>query len=206
MYKAGQSLKCICRRMTFNLGATDCQGSVTDATEVIVDNRTTQNTNTILGIAPLMMVAWESSDLPVFTPPSAQVLQVLAATSTSVTTTSANTTTSIPTQNTETLATSGLAQEAKIVIGVGTACGIFLVCISIGLLIYRRRLRRSREKIGNDQPVEKADGVGILPKAELAGDSHVREIDSREISAETDGTSVRHELEGDWHGHEVRAT
>lgn len=54
--------------------------------------------------------------------------------------------------------------------------------------------------------MEKADGVAIVPKAELADDSYSREIDGTETVAETDDTNVRHELEGDWHGYEVRAT
>lgn len=98
----------------------------------------------------------------------------------------------------------GLAQEAKIGIGVGTACGVVLLCTSIGILVYRRRMRRSRERTSNGQLAEETNGAGIVAKAELTGDSHVREIDSQEVYAETDDANARHELEGDWHGYEVR--
>lgn len=191
--------------MTFDLGAKNCQGLITDATEVVVNNKTTPNTNTILGMAPLMLVAWESKDLRSFMPLSAPLLQLLAATSTSVNNTSANISTATASQSTGTSPGTGLAQDAKIGIGFGSACGVLLICASIGLLSYRRRLRRSREKVNNARPAEKAEGA-VVPKAELAGDSHVREIDGRETFAETDDTNARHELEGNWHGYEVRAT
>lgn len=84
-------LKCICRHMTFNWGATNCQSLITDATNVVVNNKTTQLSDHILGFAPLVLVAWESSDLPYLTPESAPLLQILAATSTSVSPTSINT-------------------------------------------------------------------------------------------------------------------
>jgi len=206
--------------MTLNLGATNCQGPITDATDVVVGNTTTSYASSFLGIAPLMLIAWESSDMAVFTPPSAPLLQVVAATATSVNSTSASdSTTSIGNANdiaasatdvrslrTDTLPVSGLGQEAKIGIGVGAACGVLLVCTSIGMLLYRRRVRQSREKTSNGQPARETDGVGIVAKAELAGDSHVREIDSREVYAETDDANARHELEGNWHGYEVRGT
>lgn len=193
--------------MTFNPDATNCQGPVTDATEVVFNNVTTSYTNSILGIAPLMLVAWESSDLATLTPPSAPLLQVAAAT-TSPNSTSAN---DSPTSvNTDALPVNGpvtgLAQEAKIGIGVETACGVVLLCTSIGVLVNRRRMRRSREKTSNDQLAGETNGAGIVAKAELAGESHVREIDSREVYAETDDANARHELEGGWHGYEVRGT
>jgi hypothetical protein len=196
---------CVYTSMTLNLGATNCQGPITDATDVVVGNTTTSYTSSFLGIAPLMLIAWESSDMAVFTPPSAPLLQVVAATATSVNSTSASdSTTSATSVNTDTLPVSELAQEAKIGIGVGTACGVLLVCTSIGMLIYRRRVRRSREKSKIGQAAGETDGAGIVAKAELAGDSHVREIDIREVYAETDDANARHELEGDWHGYEVR--
>lgn len=204
--KIRRSLTYVCRRMTFNLDATNRKGPITDATKLIVEGRTTRNTDTILGMAPLMLVAWQSGNLPYFTPPSVPLLQVLAATSMSASPTSANASTAIASQNTVNPSANGLAQEAKIGIGVGTGCGVLLVCASIGLLVYRRRLRRSHEKVDETQPAGKAEGGGVVPKAELAGDSHVREIDGRQTVAETDGANVRHELEGDWHGYEVRAT
>jgi hypothetical protein len=201
--------------MTFNLDATNCQGPITDAKEVVVSNMTTRYTNSILGIALLMLIAWRSNDLASLTPPSAPLVQVIDAMATSVNSTSVDdSTTPVESANgiaasatsgsTDTPPVSGLAQEAKIGVGVGTACGVLLVCTSIGMLIYRRRVRRSREKTSNGQAAGETDGVGIVAKAELAGDSHVREIDSREVYAETDDANARHELEGDWHGYEVR--
>lgn len=203
-------LNCTYRRMTFNLDASNCQGSITDAASVVVNNKTTQYTDPILGIAPLMLIAWKSDDLPSFTPSSAPLLQIAAATSattsTSIDLTSVNTSTTYTTsQDTDSSTTKGLAQDARIGIGVGTACGV-LVCTSLGILLYRRRLRQSRENISSTlQPAGEAEGVGIAPKAELGGDN-VLEIDSRQVIAETDGTDVRHELEGDWHGHEAQGT
>ena len=195
------------RDMTFNLDATNCQGLVTGATNVVVDNTTARHSS-FLGIAPLMLIAWESSDLASLTPPSAPLLQI-AAKATSPGSTSANeSTTYVTGVNTDAAAlpAGGLAKEAKIGIGVGTACGVLLVCTFVGILIYRRRLRRSREKTGDVRQAGETGGVGIVAKAELGGESHVVEIDSREGVAETDGTSARHKLEGNRHGYEVRGT
>lgn len=77
---------------------------------------------------------------------------------------------------------------------------------TIGILVYRQRLQRSRENIGHIQPVGEPEGVGVVPNAELGGDSRILEIDGRETVVESDDANARHELEGDWHGHEVRGT
>ena len=196
--------------MTFDMGATNCQGLISDATDVVVNNTIAQYSSPIQAIAPLMLVAWESSDLQSFSPPSAPLLQVAATTtSNSFTGPGSDATQSASlaqgtSQSANTSSAQGLAEDAKIGIGVGTACGAILTCIMVGVLTYRFRVRHLRDIASEAQQTGASTSAGILPKAELGGESHVHEIGGQEIFAEADNMGVRYELEGDWHGHEAR--
>jgi hypothetical protein len=107
--------------MTFNpnAGAINCQGLVTDATDVLAASSTMSYTHPFNAIAQFAVVAWESSDLSSFSPLSAPLHQQVA-TSTS----SEGDGTSLSTANTNHVAPSnGLPQNTKIGLGVGIPCG-----------------------------------------------------------------------------------
>jgi hypothetical protein len=180
--------------MTFNpnAGAINCQGLVTDATDVLAASSTMSYTHPFNAIAQFVVVAWESSDLSSFSPLSAPLHQQVA-TSTS----SEGDGTSLSTANTNLVAPSnGLPQNTKIGLGVGIPCGVILVCAAVGLLVYRRRLRHLRSTPGTIRTTEDPTAAGVVTKAELGGDSYVHEIGGKQVLAEADDVYARHELEG----------
>jgi hypothetical protein len=178
-----------------NAGATNCQGFVTDATEIVTGGSTMSYTSPFIAVAQLVLVAWESSDLSSFTPLSAPLQQQVA---TSTSSEGAGTALSTPTTaNTSVAAYSnGLAQTTKIGLGVGIACGVILACVVVGLLVYRRRLRQLRSISGTFQTTEDPIAAGVITKAELGSDSYVHEIGGKQVLAEADDVHARHELEG----------
>jgi hypothetical protein len=182
--------------MTFNpnAGAVNCQGLITDARHVLVGNSTTTYTSAFNAVAQFVVVAWESSDLSSFSPLSAPLLQ-LAASASSKDPGSPFPNTALTNGNIAT-PSNGLAQSTKIGLGVGIACGVMLVCAAVGLLIYRRRLRRLRSTSGTVRTTEDQIVAGVVTKAELGGDSYVHEIGGKQVVAEADNMHARHELEG----------
>jgi hypothetical protein len=146
--------------MTFNpnAGAINCQGLVTDATDVLAASSTMSYTHPFNAIAQFVVVAWESSDLSSFSPLSAPLHQQVA-TSTS----SEGDGTSLSTANTNLVAPSnGLPQNTKIGLGVGIPCGVILVCAAVGLLVYRRRLRHLRSTPGTIRTTEDPTAAGVI--------------------------------------------
>jgi hypothetical protein len=184
------------RGMTFNpnAGTINCQGIITGATNVVTGNSTMSYATPFIALAQSVVVAWESSDLSSFSPVSAPLLQSATSTSsggdgtTLSNLTSANTSLVTP--------PNGLAQNTKIGLGVGIACGVILVCAAVGLLVYRRRLRHLRSTPGMVRTTEDQLVAGVVTKAELGGDSYVHEIGGKQVVAEADNMHARHELEG----------
>ncbi|KAM0715623.1 hypothetical protein Q7P37_009121 [Cladosporium fusiforme] len=208
------SAVCCPTSMTFNVDAENCQTLITESTDVVVGNTTTQYAGPFSAIEQLVLVAWKDSDFSSFSPISAPLLQISAMTA-SKTSTPLNpsarpTGYPVPTQSdnstTSTTSTNELTVSAKIGMGVGISCGVLLLCALVGLLVYRRHLRRMHEGADTGTPTAKPHVVGVDAKAELSGHSHVHEIDSRQVFTEVDGLNARHELEGDWHGVEARGT
>lgn len=188
---------CASRGLTFNLGAKTCQGLITDATAIAVDSTTTQFTGAFTALARFVL-----GDLLSFSPLSAPLFQAAASSATDHRAADASTTSS---EASETSASTGGLSGAKVGIGVGVGCGVLLLCILTGIItIYRRRLRRLREVTNANPPATDPSTTGVDAKAEMGGDSHVVEIDGRNLLAEADGDVTRHELEGEWHGYEAR--
>lgn len=179
---------------------------MTDATAVVIGNATKQFTGSFTAVARLVLVAWEASDLLSFSPLSAPLLQAVASTTSEGS--GATDATDPVMAGSEPSDTSqspgGLALGGKIGVGVGVGGGILLLCILAGFAIYRHRLRRMRETESTTRPAAGSSTMEVHAKAELGGDSHVVEIDGRDLLSEADGNVGRHELEGDWHGYEAR--
>jgi hypothetical protein len=171
-----------------NADTINCQGTVTDAQYVLKGNTTMSSTSSFNAIAPFIAVAWESSDLPSFTPVSAPLLQ-------SATSTKSTLSTVTGTDAAHATSSNGLAEGTKIGLGFGIPCGL-LICATAALFFYRRGLRRARLNLGIVRTAADQSVAGIVAKAELGGNSHVHEIGGKQVLAEADNMHVRHELDG----------
>ena len=160
-----------------------CFAIITTSADVVISGHTTPYTSPFTAFASTIAVAWASHDLPKFTPSSAPLVQAKQAASTS----------------------QSLSTGAKAGIGVGVAiAGIVLLALGIWALFRRKKKRKYEEQPFVDPKPELPGGDAekkstILAelgqdRAEVAGVGKPAELDP----------DVRHELEGDWHGHEAQ--
>ncbi|KAK5708303.1 hypothetical protein LTR97_000843 [Elasticomyces elasticus] len=172
-------------------------GSAT-ATALIANATLLNQSETIfVGIFPTIQVAWAVSDLPLFTPASAPVLQAQGSTGSA---------TSTPPPNTKGISKSAWA---GIGVGIGFACLFALIGVLIWWLVMRRRRNRLAKKpeMNTDQlqeaPGYELDSKRRHPYAELGDEHAISELPDKQgqgqiHEADAEGPVFRHELEGDF--------
>jgi hypothetical protein len=173
-----------------------CAKLVTTATPVVIGSSTVTATPPFMAIDNPVMVAWVSSDLDLFTPASAPLLEDRATSSRNATTFSpgsqrkSNTTTS-----------SGLSSGAKAGIAAGNICGLLVIVLLVLLLAcVRKHHQQRKESETNHEALE-----GHLNQIE--GDTvAIFEASAEPKPAEADFSNARVELDGDWYGYEVEGT
>lgn len=176
---------------------------------MISDHLTTYS-SPFTAFASTIAVAWASSDLPLFTPASAPLVQArLAASASRASASDSQATTSEPSNGTSSspMSSGFLSTGAQAGIGVGVSiAGIILLALGMWALLRRRQSRTRNDEpradpragLRGEDAEKKLPGVAELgnygAKAELAGLTKPTELDRNE----------RHELEGHWHGHEIQ--
>ncbi|KAK5726723.1 hypothetical protein LTR15_002611 [Elasticomyces elasticus] len=170
-------------------------GSAT-ATALIANATLPNQSETIfVGIFPTIQVAWAVSDLPLFTPASAPILQAQNPTAS---------TTPTPTAKSKGVSTSAWA---GIGVGIGFACLFALIGVLIWWLVMRRRRNRLAKKpeMNTDQPLDapgyELDSKRRHPYAELGDEHAISELPAKQgqvHEADAEGPVFRHELEGDF--------
>ncbi|KAK5687055.1 hypothetical protein LTS10_001192 [Elasticomyces elasticus] len=156
-----------------------------------------QSETIFVGIFPTIQVAWAVSDLPLFTPASAPILQAQGSTGSA-------TATPIPVPKSKGVSKSAWA---GIGVGIGVACLFALIGVLIWWLVMRRRRNRIAKKPGTnaDEPLE-SPGYELDAKrrhlyAELGDEHAISELPGKQTQvheADADGLVFRHELEGDF--------
>ena len=167
-------------------------------------------------------VAWASSDLNDFKPASAPLLTSVSQTASTASLPSSNgnsstmqtpgpppsrlsasnagVTTSAATTSAHSNAPNGLSTGAEAGIGVGASiAGLLLIAAVTFFLLRNRRHRKVRDSAPAGHGMVDAKNA---PEEKDSQRIHEAHGDSR--LAEADSSNVRAELEGNWHGHEVR--
>ena len=190
-----------------------------------------QQINPYYVLEPYIAVAWDSSDLKLFTPTSAplsvsvlqqcqrrtsgkSIVPVSSAGSAGVPGTSVGK--DMPN------APAGLSTAAKAGIGVAVPVAVISAIVMIVLLLkYRRKAHASAEELkrrDQSDTLELKNGIGVVVsegdadsraeadfengRAEADSISIRPELDSPVVKAEADGSSLKYELDSGWHGHE----
>lgn len=182
-------------------------------TEHITNPSVISYTNSSLGVAtsfvaqqwPIFAV-WASSDLSLFHPKSAPLLEAGSTITLSTPAATSNPPSSpstAPAQKSTGTTSSSLSTGAQIGIGVGVGVGALLVIIALVVFFLARRQRRQRNAGATPAPAsdvstentwssEDAKTRGVY---QLHSDSALSEADSRQQPAE---------LPGDWEGRGIR--
>lgn len=175
-----------------------CVKLVTPPTPVVVGSSTITATEPFLALEPVVPIAWASSDLDLFTPASAPLLQAEDRAISS-----ANTTTPSPGSERKSHATtssSGLSTGVKVGIATGSICGL-LVIVLLVLLLSRMRNHHLQKKERATKNGALEGNLNHIESDTLA----IFEASSESKPAEADSSNARVELDGYWHGYEVEA-
>lgn len=175
------------RLHVYTNGLAACTKLITTPTSVFFPWQSWGVRSSFVVMDQVIMIAWESSDLDVFTPASAPLIRDLQATK------------APPSPQTTELSMPGLSKGAKAGAVIGSIFGLALL---IGLAILMNRMRRYRLSLQDRSIVE--------PEKE---DSGTRQVDSDSSAlykangdsrlSEADFANSRAELEGHWHGYEM---
>jgi hypothetical protein len=179
--------------------AEGCGTIVTTDTSVVIGS-TTKITHGFVAMESMILVAWNSSDLSMFTPASAPLLEAIDRTTAAA---KLITTTHSGNKSTSSSTTPRLAAETKGLIAVGTVGGV-LFFIMLGFLLAgarRHHIARKRASV----TATTVDREIVPGKAESDGSVIFEADDEASKPAEADPSNMRVELEGEWHGYEAAA-